>query len=392
MKRVLHVIDTGGPGGAETVFFDLIRTLDPKRFRSIAAVPDEGWIYQKLRSIGVPVFVVPSFGSFSIPYLRSLSRLVREHGIDLVHAHLLGPSIYASVAGALSGVPVVSTLHGSVDGDAHHAHRGTKFRILSGGAARVVLVSEPLRELFVSKSPLPRSKTAVIENGIDLNQFVPGRNSGLRESLGFDDTHFLVGAVGNIRRAKRYDVFLEAAARMLQLSPAYRFVVFGHWHGELDPALVKLRRELGLEEHVVFAGFTADVATAMNGLDAFLLTSESEGFSLATIQALACGLPVVATRCGGPESIVENGVTGILVDVEADDQIADAVDRIRRSPQLAADMGVAGRKQVEKRFSIEAQVASYEHLYDEIIAAGRFPRVPGARWVSRKLAGSTLNP
>src|SRR5690606_30908287 len=117
VKRVLHVIDTGGPGGAETVFFDVIRSLDTGRWKSVAAVPDEGWIYQKLREEEFPVFVVNSFGSFSRDYLRELSRLVVDHQIDLVHAHLLGPSVYSSVVGALHGVPVVSTLHGSVDGD-----------------------------------------------------------------------------------------------------------------------------------------------------------------------------------------------------------------------------------------------------------------------------------
>src|SRR5512135_900211 len=115
MPRVLHLINTGGPGGAETVYIDLVRHLSSTRWRSLAVVPNRSWMYDRLTEMGTEIAVERSRRPFDLAYLARLARLVREHSIDLVHSHLLGPSVTAGLLGVFLRVPVIATIHGHGD-------------------------------------------------------------------------------------------------------------------------------------------------------------------------------------------------------------------------------------------------------------------------------------
>src|SRR5690349_17046899 len=112
MRNVLHMIDTPGPGGAETVFRELARTLDQTQFQSVALVPEEGWLSQGLRADGIPFQVIPLKRSADLGYLRRILRIVQRNRIDIIHAHLLSSNLYAALAGAVCRIPVVATFHG----------------------------------------------------------------------------------------------------------------------------------------------------------------------------------------------------------------------------------------------------------------------------------------
>jgi glycosyltransferase involved in cell wall biosynthesis len=369
--RILHLIDTGGPGGAETVFVDLVRGLRPPRWEHVVVVPDQGWIYRALRNIGLDPVVLRGRHSFDQGYVRAIRELIRRDRITLLQAHLLGPSVYGSFAAALEGVPAVCTLHGEVDVDASDRYALARFRIISWGSSSVVFVSEALRLSFLARYRLGGWRTRVIENGVDTERFRPRPDDSVRRELGIAPGDILVGAVGNLRPAKRYDVFLRVAAELARRSPAYHFVVFGQSGGALDGGLLALRRELGLEKRVHFAGFVEDIERILPNLDVYLLSSDSEGFSLSTVQALAAGIPVVATRCGGPEDILEDGMSGLLADRGSVAEIVQAVERLRCEPGLGRRLAAEGRTQAERRFSVAAQVRHYDALYEEVLRSRR---------------------
>jgi glycosyltransferase involved in cell wall biosynthesis len=144
-------------------------------------------------------------------------------------------------------------------------------------------------------------------------------------------------------------------------------VIVGQTPPALHAELIALRDALGLRESVSFTGFREDVEAALAAFDLFALTSDSEGFSIATVQAMASGLPIVATRCGGPEEILEDGRTGVLVDTGSPEQLADAIERLRHDPSARAALGRAARADADARFSLSAQVRSYERLYEAAI-------------------------
>lgn len=367
MGRVVQLIDTGGPGGAETIFSVLARGLSDAGWTTIPVVPESGWLEDRLERAGLETVRQAARRSFDGGYLWRLVRLVRETGADLVHAHLLGSSVYGSMAAALNGLPAVCTFHGAVDVADPGLLDRTKFRLVDRLSSRVVFVSESLHRQLVGRMGITRAGTEVIPNGVDSARFPSSGDGGFRRELGVEDDEVLVGAVGNVRPAKDYGVFLRSAARLRERSDRYRFVIVGEHDNRLCEELREEQRRLGLDGAVTFTGLRDDVPELLADLDVFVLTSSSEGFSLSTVEALAAGRPVVATRCGGPEEIVTDGVDGRLVEPGSPEAVAEAVEEMVGNPENARRMAANGRRTVKREFSVDRMVARYEALYEDCL-------------------------
>jgi glycosyltransferase involved in cell wall biosynthesis len=369
MKTIFHVIETVGPGGAETVFIQLATRESEER--NIAALPGPGWVADTLNAEGVaPLHLAISRtrSVVDIGLYRNLVRHIRENDVNLLHSHTLGVSVYACLAGLRTGVPVICTLHGEPDLGRRGRWRAIKFAILRRGAARIVLVSNHLRDNLLRESRIPAGQTSVVHNGVDCDRHVGGPDRTFRAELGIGDDCFLFGAIGNVRVLKAYDDLLQAAAIAVKENPKLRIAVVGEGSGDLLEGLLRLRAELGLEKIVHFVGFRQDITLPLRGLDAFVLSSRSEGFSIATIQAMASGLAVVATRSGGPEEIVTDGVDGILVPAADPAALAGAMVRLAGDKELRARLGSAARATARARFSLTRMLESYEGIYGAALA------------------------
>lgn len=369
VRNVFHMIDSWGPGGAETVFLQLVTGLERTRWGRVTAVPRHGWMSQALEARGVTPLVLPSAGSFNLPYLTTLVRAIRDSRAALVHAHLPGAALYGSLAGAIAGVPVICTFHGRQDLD--HVDRGAflRYRLMRLGARRVVCVSHALESEFLERSRFPAGRSTVVHNGIDLKAFSPGSAPEIRREIGCEKGDVVVGTVGNLRPAKALDVFVRAAALLLEEDGRFRFVIAGDKDPRIHAELQALAREYGLSDRLHFLGFRSDVDRVTRSFDVYVCSSDSEGFSLTTVQAMASGVPVVATRSGGPEEIIRDGVDGLLVDVRAPHQIADAVQFLVRKPSAADEMRRQALIRVHEKFSLDAMVRGYERLYEEVLDA-----------------------
>ena len=370
MSSILHLIDTGGPGGAESVFLDLASGLRVGNLTSIAAVGRDGWLAGQVRARGLTPLIFPAQGSVNLGYLKRIVRTLREHDVQLVIAHLFGAAIYASLAGRLTGVPVISVLHGQSDLADRERFAAAKRFIVARGSARVVFVSEGLRQDLQSRLKLAPDKTAVIENGIDMSRLLPADEGRLKQSLGLSPNAFLVGAVGNLRKPKGYDTFLRAAQRVRQRHPEARFVIVGDTNGGLLPGLESLRAEFGLQDCVQFLGLRSDVPQILAGIDVFVSSSYTEGFSLALVEAMASGKAAVATRSGGPERILEHERTGLLVPPRDADALAEAIGRMSDA-SLRTTLGHAARAAMTERYSSARMLRDYEALASSLVRASR---------------------
>lgn len=363
MKTILHIIDTTGPGGAETVFIDLISHLPAQKYRSIVVIRGKGWVYEELGRRGIEPILLDAKGSFNWRYLKSLVSLIHREKVDLIQSHLLGSNIYASLAGLLSRTPVVATFHGMVDVAEKERLLSLKFAAINYGAVAIVAVSKDLRDNIVNRTSLRADKTTVIYNGINTEDFNHPRSNRLRQQFGWGEDEIIVGSLGNIRPAKAYDVLLQVAALLKENKRSYRFVIAGHGKGSLYKKILNLRSELKLDEQVQFLGFNDDPADFLSNLDMFVLSSSSEGFSIATIQAMAAGLPVIATRSGGPQEIITDGENGCLIAPASSQEIADALITLASDASLCRRLSDAGRRHVASTFDILAMVEAYEDIY-----------------------------
>jgi glycosyltransferase involved in cell wall biosynthesis len=365
--NVLHVIDTAGPGGAETVLLQTATRLDPARFQPAAVIGGAGWLAEQLQESGLTAHIVPARGSFNVRYLAILLRLARQHRSDVIVAHLYGSSVYASLVGTLLSTPVVSVLHGQSDLSDAERFSSLKAGIVRRASRKVIFVSERLQDDLRPRLRLTAAQCAVIPNGVDTEGFRPGRDRSLRAELGLSDDTALIGAIGNVRQPKAYNVLLRAARTLLDRSLRFHMVIAGDCANALGRHLQQLSRDLGTERNVTFLGLRPDVSRILNNLNVFVLSSETEGFSIACIEAMACGVPVVATRSGGPEQILE-GEAGLLVPTADPVALALAIAELLSSKELAAELSATAIKRVHERYSLTTMLSRYEALLEEVVA------------------------
>ncbi len=239
---------------------------------------------------------------------------------------------------------------------------------MNSGLRRIVFVSEPLRRSFLAAVPIRPELARVIPNGIDAGHFSSDEGAAFRAELGIGPEDFVVGAVASPgRAAKGLDILLDVAALLKTTSPGIRFVLVGDLEGGRGEEFLNDRVARGLTNDVIVTGFRGDVNRAYASFDVYALTSRSEGFSISLIEAMASGLPVVATRCGGPEQILTDGVSGLLVENGSAAAVARAIVSLRSSVSDRERLGSGARTVVRERFTLQAQLVSYERLYQECL-------------------------
>jgi len=367
MKTILHVIDTTGPGGAETVFIDLATRLPKDQYRSVVVIRGKGWVYEELKRRGVTPTLLNAKGSFNLRYLLGLRKIIKSEGVDLIQSHLLGANVYCSLAGLLTGTPVVTTFHGEVDIGDNERFKKFKSRAINFGASHIVAVTDSLLDDIISRTSLSKKKTSVIYNGIDSSLFIKPRSSVLRNKFGWNQGEIIIGSLGNIRPAKGYDILLKAAALLNQRDHDYRFVIAGQGKGKLYDDLMALRKKLELEEKLKFLGFVDDAADFLANLDVFLSSSISEGLPLSAIQAMVAGLPVVATSCGGYVGLITNRENGVLVEVGNPQAIVNGVELVVTEPLLKQSLSENAKKYAVSTYDIQVMLGAYGQLYNRFL-------------------------
>ncbi len=367
MKTILHIIDTTGPGGAETVFIDLATRLPKDKYRSVVVIRDKGWVYEELCRRGIKPILLDAKGSFNFRYLAGLRKIIRDESVDLIQSHLLGANVYCSLAGLLTATPVVATFHGVVDIGENERLKGLKFAAINAGANCIVAVTDSLLDDIISRTALKENKTAVIYNGIDTAAFVRPHSNALRQKYGWHEDDIIIGSLGNIRPAKGYDILLKAAALLQQSSHSYRFVIAGQGKGELYDELMALRKTLDLEEKVRFLGFIDDAADFLANIDIFLSSSISEGLPLSAIQAMVAARPMVATRCGGYASLITHRENGMLTEVGNPAAIAEAIEMLASDPELQIKIARKAKTHAIETYDIQVMLGAYARLYDRFL-------------------------
>lgn len=372
MKKltILHTIETAGPGGAETVVLELASRLDTKRFRSIVLLPREEWLSENLRERGVPAFLVDSqaWHDFRLP--RGMTRLVRKENVDLIHSHLPGQNFYSCAVGLLTGRKTVATYHGALELSQSQGMRGAiQLGTVRRTADAVVVVCDFMGKML-QEIHFPAEKIVRIYNGIQVERYEGPTDGRLRNELGLRNGTKIVGTVANLRQTKGYEFFVRAAAQVLAAAPDTRFVAIGDIDQQIAAPLFAAIKQMGIEDRFRFLGFRKDVPELLNELDVFVLASVSEGFPLVALQAMAASRPMVVTRSGGPQEIIDDGQNGFLVPPADADALAQKITELLRNPARAGEFARSARDKVGRTFSIEKMIGEYEALYERLLAGG----------------------
>lgn len=365
MIRILHLIETGGPGGAEMVLFNLATGIDRVKCQSVVGLLRKGWLYNQLVSGGIDVRILPSGGSFDIRILLSLLRLIKEKRINLVHSHLMDMNFYSSIAAKMAKIPHIATEHG----DIHHLSKTgrlitIKARAVAHLSNKIICVSRFTKEAFIRRAQVNENKVLVIYNGIPVSNFCNVINRVKKKTeLGIKEGDILIGSTGNLYSIKGHVYLLKATKEVLQRFKNVKLLILGR--GELLEKLKRECSELGISGNVFFLGYRNDVFEILKIIDIFVLSSISESFSIAIVEAMLAGKPVIATRSGGPEEIVIDGETGFLVTPRNSEEIAEKIIYLIENEGIGKSMGDKGRARAEKYFNLKTMIANYEHVYEK---------------------------
>ncbi|MCU1240405.1 MAG: hypothetical protein JWO71_1131 [Candidatus Acidoferrum typicum] len=368
--HVLFVIDQlCEAGGAERAILQTIRLLPRSRFRVSLITFRIDERLQFFRELPCPHFVYPLGRTYdwnALRVARKIRRFIREERVDIVHTFHETADLWGGLVSQMKDGPALVSSRrdmGILRAPKHHL----LYQLMRSRFDLVLTVSEEVRRYCIQNDGMPERKVSTLYNGVELENLAHKNGHCVREQFSCESGAPLVLTVGHIREVKGIDVLVKVAERVALQFPKVQFMIVG---AKTDQKYFQtVQRQIadsGMQQNVRFVGPAENVASVLKMGDVFFLPSRSEGFSNALIEAMACGLPCVATRVGGNPEAIEEGHSGFVVENEDVEGAADRILRLLREPKLARAMGSAGRDIVSARFTakgmIDQLVAHYAHL------------------------------
>ncbi|MDZ7292585.1 MAG: glycosyltransferase [candidate division KSB1 bacterium] len=383
--KILQVVDGFRMGGAETKLCELVSCLDKTKYQNMVAnVGPAGPLADRFSRLNVPVFQCQRRHRFDIKVLWRLCDLMKENQIDIVQTTLFWADFIGTFAARKAGVPVTLSWETvSHEGDRFHNkwQRRSGYRLAMHFADGVVAVSHEVKNSLIQRRHLSADKIHVIHYGVDLSKFVPDPDGVVpqkRIELGFMEGETAIAVVARLEEIKGHKYYIEAFKNIAAKYPKVSTVFVGD--GESRPELENMVRDAGLGNRIRFLGYRDDVAEILKAIDVFVLPSISEGLPNVILEAMACGKPVIATNVGGIPEAIRHGENGFLVPPKDAVALANALENMLCDRQKLLWYGHNARATVEREFSLQKQIASFEQLYDALYQQKVMRRLGSARF------------
>ena len=361
-----HVNTERGWRGGEQQMAYLLAGLRRQGHRVVVAVAPDGEAHRRLSNEGYEVVPVPMHGEADLVAVVRLARRMKAVRPDVVHLHTSHAHALGGLAARWAGKPVV-VVSRRVDFSIYRRSflrmNGWKYR---HGLDRIVCVSDAVRDVL-RKDGLDPARLSVVKSAVDPTRVRAAARVDVRARLGLPKDARLVLAVGALVEHKGHRHLVEALPALRAAAPGVRVVVAGE--GPLRAELEARAQALGVADALVLAGQVDDLAGWFAGVDAFAMPSVEEGLGTSVLDALAAGLPVVASRAGGIPEMIEDGVGGLLVPPADAAALGAALARVLADPALAARLGGAGRKRVDAEFHVDRMVDETIAVYRAALAA-----------------------
>jgi glycosyltransferase involved in cell wall biosynthesis len=372
--KVLHVLSTLLPGGSEISVLRLLAALDRRRYDfRVAFLRGEPVLAPDFEAIDAPVVPMGPCASFDPLCCLRLRRYVARERIQLVHTHMDVADFHGALAARLGGArAVVSTKHAPDEFRSRRTWKRPPFLLLERLAYAmddaVIVVSEGLASFLESSEHLPRRKMVILGHGVEFPAAALPRAEE-RRALRLRPFDPLLGVVGRLSPEKGHVHLLRALPAIVDAFPGAGLALAGD--GPQRRALEEEARRLGMEERVEFLGQRRDVGRFLAALDLFVQPSLYEGFGLSLLEAMAAGLPVVASRVGGIPEIVDDGESGVLVPAGEPGALAAAAIALLRDPGRARVMGETAALRARERHSIATEASRVDALYTRVLKGAR---------------------
>ena len=375
MKTIAHVVTGLQIGGLERVVVNLISGLASQADQQLViCLTDGGPFVVEVERLGAKVIVLGKRPGMDWRTIRQLAQLLRQYHVQIVHTHNPAPHFHGVLSSLFAGRPVcVHTKHG-------RNYPGNRKRVLlnrglSWLTDAIVPVSDNASDVVLQIEKVNPAKVHRIWNGVDTELYKPAASSQKSEVRSP-----VIGTVARLSSEKDQQTMLQAFKLVLdqwtqplslQPSTLPRLTFVGD-----GPCMAELRNEanhLEIVSQVDFLGARNDISQLLNTLTLFTLSSITEGISMTILEAMSCGLPIVATDVGGNREIVNPPECGLIVPPCDPQALAEAYLTLLRDPARRAQMGAAGRQRAIKHFSLDSMVSAYVNLYNELLSTSGMP-------------------
>jgi len=390
--KVLYLNPSVELGGGELSLLELISGLDRARVTPLASCVAEGPLPEALRRAGVRVDInpwprfalrigrarlasrlaAPFAAPALIPHVARMARLVRREGIDLIHSNGLKSHLIGSLVRLMTGCRLVWHVRDVL--------RPGPIRQAYGAMARLTVSCLVANSSAVARTfpGMPGSRLRIVYNGLDMNLYAPAPAApSVRASLGIEPGDLVIGAVGALAPLKGHIHLIRAAPAILQQFPRARFVIVGRemyvtaGHAGYRQTLEAEAVRLGVARQVVFAGYREDPVAFLRCFDLLVHASiYPESFGRVLVEAMGCGVPVIATALGGPTEIISSDDEGLLIPAGSHEAITRAVTTLLEDPKRRARMARRGRARAVEAFSVTREIREIHAVYDSIDVAG----------------------
>ena len=381
-KKILFITHSSLLYGAQRSLFDIIVNLDETKYMSIVVAPTYGPLTRQLDSAGISVFKkdichwAPPPDDFGMRYiyrffhgLRSrawaIARLIEEHDVDVVYTNTV-TLVEGAIAARMARRPHIWHLRENIVGnnEIRRIIPGFVIRIIIGYLSDLIICnSVSLKRNMISR--FFKSKVCVVYNGVSISERMPSSlcMAG-RAMLGIEGKDKIVIIVGALHERKGHKLFLRSAKLISERVRNIRFLVVGEGSGSYKEELMSLCESLGIVQKVMFLGYQEEVTELIALSDVLVMSSNQEPFGKVVIEAMAQYTPVVSTRCGGPEEIIEHGNSGLLVKNGSEEEMAESVVSILQDSELAGKLATNGYKRALELFELKKSISHIESCLD----------------------------
>jgi len=377
--KILYLIGTLQIGGTERQLLGLVEHLDKQKYNPTICCFRGGPLVNEARRNGLRTEVLsakslknPLFLIFSIIKLNNLLKIEKYR---ILHAFLFHSYVVGSFLAWINRVTIIINTRRGLENFKRIYHLfGDK--MINCFTTAIIANSEAVKRDVIRKESLPPKRVRVIYNGIDIVKYnIHIDKKEKKKELAIEENGVVVGIIGNLIPYKGHKEFLYAARIVLKQFPEVKFLIIGRDDG-IGRNLRNLAVKLGIEKALIFTGLRSDIPEILQIIDVQVVASHEEGFSNVILEGMAAARPLVVTNIGGnPEAVVDSK-TGLIVPLKNPVEIAKAIINLLKNPQLAKQMGRAGRKRVRGNFGIERMVKETESLYEELCATHAINKNP----------------
>ncbi len=368
--NILHLRDSPWLDGPGRTILETGARINPSKYGYYIGAfckkhEQEHPFIRAIQERGLSVFRINESYSFDRSVIAQIRDLIERERIEIVHTHEVRSDIIGLIVGKLSGVPVVTTLHGWIE----NSLRGKVLIVFDKGILRffdhVITVSEKMKQQVLHYG-VRKDKVTALHNALVIEKYQrKDADNSLRRELEIEDDTLLVGSIGRLSPEKGQSDFIRAAADVLKQFRNVKFLLIGN--GQDEHRLRELVKNLGVAKEIIFLGYRSDMLDLYNNFDLVVQSSYTEGMPNVILEALAMEVPVIATDVGGTSEAVTNNETGILIQPGKPEELASKILDFVNNKDSFRRMAENGRKLVEAKFSIDERTRKLSLIYDRLI-------------------------